>query len=77
MSEVVTCYSGARYAERPVAFQYAGERLRVKDVVRTWREPAALFFLVQTSDGRRFRLVYEEESGRWSVDPLTDTGKSE
>jgi hypothetical protein len=76
MSEVVTCYSGARYAERPVAFQYAGERLQVSAVVRTWREPAALFFLVQTSDGRRFRLAYEEEAGRWCVDQLTDAGKS-
>jgi hypothetical protein len=76
MSEVVACYSGARYAERPVAFQYAGERLQVSAVMRTWREPAALLFLVQTSDGRRFRLAYEEESSRWSVDQLIDTGKS-
>jgi hypothetical protein len=77
MSEVVTCYSGARYAERPVAFQYAGERLQVSAVMRTWREPAALFFLVQTSDGRRFRLAYEEESGRWCVDLLTEAPNSE
>jgi len=62
MGEEVTCYSGARYAERPVAFLYAGERLQVSAVVRTWREPAALFFLVRTSDGRRFRLAYEEEA---------------
>jgi hypothetical protein len=77
MSEVVTCYSGVRYAERPVAFQYAGERLQVSAVMRTWREPAALFFLVQSADGRRFRLAYEEETGRWSVDQLTDAETSE
>ncbi len=73
----MTCYSGARYAERPVAFQYAGERLQVGAVMRTWREPAALFFLVQVVDGRRFRLAYEEETGCWRVDQLADAGTGE
>jgi hypothetical protein len=66
----VRCYSGARHAERPIAFDYDGESLQVVEIERRWRDPAGLGFLVGTSDGRRFRLVYRKEADLWSVELL-------
>jgi hypothetical protein len=63
----VTCYSGAQYAERPTAFETAGEALEVVEVERRWREPAGVRFIVRASDGRRYRLSYHEETDQWSV----------
>jgi hypothetical protein len=67
---LVRCYSGARYAERPVAFQYADQELTVAEIERSWRDPAGICFIVQASDGRRFRLDYHEQADRWSVELL-------
>ena len=64
----VTCYSGAHYAERPTAFEIAGEALEVVEVERRWREPTGVRFIVRASDGRRYRLSYHEEADRWSVE---------
>jgi hypothetical protein len=67
----VQCYSGALYAERPKAFQYADELLEVAEVERSWRDPAGIYFIVQAPDGRRFRLAYREQADRWSVELLS------
>lgn len=73
MNRVVTCYSGVRYAERPVALQYGGDRLKVDKILRTWREPDAVHFFVRTSDGRFFRLMYKETADRWWVSLRMDS----
>jgi aminotransferase len=59
-----------RYGERPIAFQYAGERLQVAEVERAWREPSGLLFTASTPDGRRFRLAYCEQTDHWTVQPI-------
>jgi hypothetical protein len=66
----VRCYSGGRYAERPLAFQYADQLLEVAEIERSWRDPVGIYFIVQASDGRRFRLAYHEQADRWSVELL-------
>lgn len=71
MTEIVTCFSGARYADRPVAFRFGGQELQVAAIERHWREPNGLFFVVQTPDSQRFRLSYDEENDHWRVDLLT------
>ena len=70
MTEVVTCYSGTRFAERPIAFQFLGEQLEVAAVERSWREPGGLVFLVNTPDGRRFRLLYDQEEDNWQIQSI-------
>jgi hypothetical protein len=67
---VVRCYSGAHYAERPVAFHYAGQELEVTEVEQSWRDPAGIYFVVRVPDGRRFRLAYHEQADHWSVELL-------
>lgn len=65
----VTCYAGARYAERPRAFLFGEERLEVVEVERRERTPRALRFPVRVADRRRFRLVYDEGKDAWGVRP--------
>ena len=71
MNEIVSCYSGGRYAERPTAFKFENNELEVVKVIRRWREPDSLVFVVLVPDGRRFQLSFNIDAGRWSVEPLT------
>jgi len=64
----VECYSGGRFAERPVAFTWRGERFSVEAVERAWRTPDGLAFVVHVADGRRFKLVYTIASDQWTLE---------
>jgi hypothetical protein len=68
----VECYSGARYAERPVALTWCGERLSVESIERSWRTPDSLTFIVRIGDGRRFELTCQLFDDRWGARPLED-----
>jgi hypothetical protein len=70
MPELVECYSGARYAERPVALRWKSQRLTVREIECQWREPDGPAFRVRTAGGLRFALHYNEEAGTWAVYPL-------
>ena len=52
MKQAVECYSGATYAERPVAVQWQGQRLAVEQVLRSWRTPAGPGFDVIVAGGQ-------------------------
>jgi hypothetical protein len=66
----VECYSGTRYAERPVALTWHGERLSIRSVERAWQTPDGLVFIVQTADGCRFELIYSSLNDQWAVRPF-------
>ena len=66
----VECYSGAQYAERPVALTWRGEQLCVESVERAWRTPDGLAFIVCVTDGRRFELAYVSSDDQWAARPL-------
>jgi hypothetical protein len=72
MSQVVSveCYSGARFAERPVALTWNDERLSIESVKRAWQTPDGLAFVVRTADGRRFELNYSPSDDQWAACPL-------
>lgn len=63
----VECYSGARYAERPVALVWHGERLAVESVERAWQTPDGPAFTVCVAGDRRFELTYDVSQDQWSV----------
>ncbi len=67
MKQVVECYSGSTYAERPVAVHWQGQRLVVEQVLRSWQTPQGPGFDVLVADGRTFRLSYDESSDTWQV----------
>jgi hypothetical protein len=66
MADMVECYSSARYAERPVAFVYEGQRLKVERILNRRRLPGGISFTVLTQD-RAFELYYDELEDQWSI----------
>lgn len=64
----VRCYSGQRYAERPLAFSWRGTEFPVEEVLAEWHEPAGPVFRVRTPEGT-FTLGYEEAAGLWWLQP--------
>jgi hypothetical protein len=63
----VECYSGSRHAERPVSFDYLGQKRVVEAVVKAWRSPTALHFHVKTQEDETFELRYDERADEWSI----------
>jgi hypothetical protein len=66
----VECYSGTRYAERPVALTWNGQRLSIEAIERAWQAPDGLAFIVQIADGRRFELIYSPPNDQWMARPF-------
>ncbi len=70
MTEIVECYSGSTYAEKPVALHWEGERLEIEEIESNWRDPNGPAFRVRTRAGRRFELHYDEIKDEWQVKQL-------
>ncbi len=67
-TEVVECYSGETYAERPRALRWQGERLEIVQIKARWQSPEGRYFRVRVKDERIFDLFYNETLGEWQVD---------
>jgi len=67
----VECYSGGRFAERPVKMMWRGERLHIASVERAWQTPGGLGFVVRVADSRHFELTYTLAGDQWMARPLT------
>jgi hypothetical protein len=74
MTVLVECYSGDRYAQRPVAVHWQGRRLEIRKVVHSWRTPYGLGFDVIVADSSRLQLLYDEEIDVWRVVDATALG---
>lgn len=77
MKQVVECYSGATYAERPMAVHWQGQRLDVEQVLRSWRTPDGPGFEVIVTGGQKLRLVYDDMNELWTVMAHQHKGCSE
>lgn len=64
---MVECHSGFRYAQRPIALHWQGQRLEVEAIEAEWRTPEAQHFRVRVVDGRTFELMYVEASDEWRI----------
>jgi hypothetical protein len=75
MSQVVSveCYSGTRYAERPVALTWHGERLSIESIDHAWQTPDGVAFTVRVAGGLHFELTYLPANDRWTAQPLRDS----
>lgn len=71
MVDLVECYSGQEYAERPLALHWQGERLPIIEILTRWRTPHEKTFLVRTTDQQVFRLSYDELDRTWCIVPLS------
>ncbi len=59
--EQVSFYSGHSHAERPVAFTWNDKCYQVENVIAEWRTPDGKIFLVQTTDGQKFELIWKND----------------
>ncbi len=66
----VECYSGGAYADRPIAFQWEGQKVYINDIQERWRVPGLLCFRVGVEDGRRFELFYNELNDQWEINEV-------
>jgi len=66
----VECYSGTRYAERPVALTWNGERLSIESVERAWQTPDGMAFTVRVAGGLHFELTYQPTRDQWIAQSL-------
>jgi hypothetical protein len=70
MTQLVECYSGYAYGERPTALYWEAERLEVVEILARWRTPQGRFFRVRVADRRIFEVCYRESCYEWYVTPL-------
>ncbi len=66
----VHCYSGARYGEHPLAFEWEGKHYEIAAIQQQWRLPDGPCYRVITQEEERFDLVYLEHEDRWGVFPM-------
>jgi hypothetical protein len=69
----VECYSGTRYAERPVALTWNGKRLSIEAIERAWQTPDSQAFVVRVTGDLRFVLFYLPSKDQWTARPLEDS----
>ena len=67
----VECYSGGRFAERPVEMKWRGECLHIMSVERAWQMPGGLGFVVRVANSRHFELTYTVVNDQWVARQLT------
>ena len=63
----VLCYSGSRYAERPLFVEWDGALLEVHTILDRWRSPEGLGFRVIANDEQLFELEYDDCTHLWQV----------
>jgi hypothetical protein len=65
--ELVECYSGSRYGERPQALYWLGERLEIEKIEIRERRPQGWYFRVLTRSGQIFDLLFDESKDSWEI----------
>jgi hypothetical protein len=55
----VEFFSGYTFAQRPTAFTWNDQEYRVDKVIAEWKTPDGKIFLIRTTQGEKFELVYE------------------
>ncbi len=63
----VECFSSAKYGERPTALVFGEARLKIAEIINSWRVPTGTIFQVRTLNNRTFELFYDEDSDQWSA----------
>ncbi len=70
MNNLVECRSESSYAQRPTAVHWQGQRLEVRDLLASWREPWGMRFRVRLDEDQVFELAYDQSLDDWSITPL-------
>jgi hypothetical protein len=70
MEDLVECYSGSLYAERPATFIWQGQKLVISTIVAQWLSPERRCFRVITQDEQVFELSFSFLSDQWEIHQL-------
>ena len=62
----VDAYSGYKANERPHQFHLDEEIYDIAAVLEQWYEPSAMYFKVQSTEGKTHLLRYDEETDEWT-----------
>ena len=57
----VSFISGYTYAQRPAAFTWNDRDYQVESVLAEWKTPGGKIFLVRTTSGEEFELIYADD----------------
>ncbi len=63
MTDIVECYSGSTYGERPMALTWQGKRYTILEILSQGRTPQVKWFRVRTEAGDLFELSFNEAAG--------------
>lgn len=72
----VQCYAGYRGEQEPRAFELAGRRIEIKEVLDRWLAPDHRYFKVRDEDGSRYILRHDEAADSWEL-TMFDSGGPE
>jgi hypothetical protein len=72
----VSCYSGYRPNQEPLAFCLGDRRLEVKAILDRWYSPTQRWFRVDADDGHMFVLRHDEQSDEWEIAAFTASRQS-
>jgi len=63
----VDAYSGYKANERPRQFMLDDEIYEIYAVLDQWYEPSAIYFKVQSTEGKTYLLRYDEATDEWTL----------
>jgi hypothetical protein len=63
----VDAYSGYKANERPEAFTLDEQVYEIAAVLDQWYEPSAMYFKVQSTEGKVYLLSYDEAVDEWTL----------
>jgi hypothetical protein len=71
----VDAYSGYKSNERSRQFTLDDEIYEIATVVDQWYEPSAIYFKVQSTEGKTYLLRYDEGADEWTLQSGFDGGE--
>jgi hypothetical protein len=63
----VDVYAGFKANERPRQFVLDDEICEIATVLDQWYEPSAVYFKVQSTEGKTYLLRYDEQTDEWTL----------
>src|SRR5215475_13364482 len=63
----VDAYAGFKANERPLQFVLDDKIYGIAAILDQWYEPSAMYFKVQSTEGKTYLLRYDERADEWTL----------
>lgn len=70
MNAMVHCYSGFRYAEKPLTIESDTGLITITEIISEWQTENGHTFVVATDSNYIFELNHNDRIDLWSVKPF-------